>query len=333
MMMPIMVFLGNFVYAVVALAGALMMASGKYGVTFGTITAFIIYVRMFSSPLSKIAKSISQMQPAFAASVRIFEVLEEPEITEEDGVELTDVKGEVTFDHVRFGYVPGKPVIHDFSAVVEPGMKVAIVGPTGAGKSTLVNLLMRFYEPDEGRILIDGIPVKEISRKSLHKTLGMVLQETWVFSSSIRDNLVFSTTGVTDERLEEVLEETGLAHMLSTLPAGVDTQISEQEGLSAGQIQMITIARAMLKDPQILILDEATSSVDTRTEILIQNAIDSLTRGRTSFVIAHRLSTIRNADLILVMKDGDVVETGKHDELLQKGGLYADIYYSQFDAG
>ena len=331
LLMPVMVFFGNFAYVVTVLVGALMMASGRYGITFGTISAFILYVRMFSGPLSKIAKSITQMQPAFAASARLFEILEEPEISDGGSAVPENVRGEVTFDHVRFGYIEDKPVIHDFSAVVSPGMKVAIVGPTGAGKSTMVNLLMRFYDPDNGRILIDNVPINEIPRKSLHRILGMVLQETWVFSSTIRDNLIFSTEGVTDERLDEVLRETGLSHMLSTLPEGVDTEISERSGLSAGQIQMITIARAMLKDPQILILDEATSSVDTRTEKLIQNAIDSLTRGRTSFVIAHRLSTIVNADIILVMKDGDVVETGRHEELLERGGLYADIYNSQFD--
>lgn len=331
MMMPVMVFFGNFAYVVVVLTGSLMMSSGKFGITFGTITAFILYVRMFSGPLSKIAKSFSQMQPAFAASARLFEIFEETEISDEGTKELGNVKGEVTFEHVKFGYVPNRPVIHDFSVTVSPGMKVAIVGPTGAGKTTLVNLLMRFYDPEGGCIRIDDVPVKEISRKSLHRTLGMVLQETWVFTGTIRDNLVFSTEGVTDERLEEVLLETGLSHMLSTLPEGVDTIISEKTGLSAGQTQMITIARAMLKDPQILILDEATSSVDTRTELLIQKAIDHLVEGRTSFVIAHRLSTIVNADLILVMKDGDVVETGKHEELLAGGGLYAEIYNSQFD--
>ncbi|MCR5302676.1 MAG: ABC transporter ATP-binding protein/permease [Lachnospiraceae bacterium] len=331
LMMPVMVFFGNLSYVVVVFGGSLMMTSGRFGITFGTITAFILYVRMFSGPLSKIAKSISQMQPAFAASARLFEIFEETEIDDKGKTELEEVKGEVRFEHVRFGYVPGRPVIHDFSAVVSPGMKVAIVGPTGAGKTTMVNLLMRFYDPDNGQILIDNVPLGDISRKSLHRALGMVLQDTWVFTSTIRDNLIFSTEGITDERLEEVLDETGLSHMLSTPPEGVDTKITEQDGLSAGQIQMITIARAMLKNPQILILDEATSSVDTRTELLIQKAIDSLVKGRTSFVIAHRLSTIVNADLILVMKDGDVVETGKHEDLLLRGGLYADIYNSQFD--
>ena len=331
LMMPVMVFSGNFAYVVVCFTGAFMMFRGWNGVTFGTIAAFILYVRMLSSPLSKIAKSVSQMQPAFAASVRIFEILDAQERNDDKGIKLEDVKGEVCFDHVGFGYLPDQPVIHDFTAKVEPGMKVAIVGPTGAGKSTMVNLLMRFYDTDKGSIKIDGIPVNEISEKSLHDCLGMVLQETWTFTGTIRDNLVFSTPDVTDEKLDDVVRKTGLSHLIATLPDGVDTVISEQSCLSSGQIQLITIARVMLKDPQILILDEATSSVDTRTEILIQKAIDSLTEGRTSFVIAHRLSTILNADMILVMKDGDVVEIGKHHDLLSKGGLYAEIYNSQFD--
>ncbi|MCR4850222.1 MAG: ABC transporter ATP-binding protein/permease [Lachnospiraceae bacterium] len=328
-MHPVMTFTGNLAYVAVCIVGAYLMMQGK-GITIGTIAAFILYVKQFSSPIASLAQSVSNLQPAFAVQERIFELLEADEIRNIDSIGLTDVKGEVVFDNVRFGYLPGQTIIHGFSAKVEPGMKVAIVGPTGAGKSTLVNLLMKFYEPDSGYIMLDGRPIEEISDEDLHSVMGMVLQETWVFDGTIRDNIVYSTPDVSDERFNEVLKETGLDNLVETYPDGADTEISEKMELSAGQVQLITIARAMIKDPAVLILDEATSSVDTRTEMIIQGAIDKLTAGRTSFVIAHRLSTIRNADIIFVMKDGDIVETGNHNELLQKGGLYSELYYSQF---
>lgn len=328
-MHPVMTFTGNLAYVAVCIFGAYLMMQGK-GITIGTIAAFILYVKQFSSPIASLAQSVSNLQPAFAVQERIFELLEADEIRQVDSIGLSDVKGEVVFDNVRFGYLPGQTIIHGFSAKVEPGMKVAIVGPTGAGKSTLVNLLMKFYEPDSGHIMLDGRPIEEISDEDLHSVMGMVLQETWVFEGSIRDNIVYSTPDVSNERLNEVLKETGLDNLVETYPDGADTEISEKMELSAGQVQLITIARAMIKDPAVLILDEATSSVDTRTEMIIQGAIDKLTTGRTSFVIAHRLSTIRNADIIFVMKDGDIVETGNHNELLQKGGLYSELYYSQF---
>ena len=331
-MNPVMVLAGNLAYAAVCICGAYLMIKYK-NITVGTIVSFIMYVKLFSTPISALSSDASKIQPALAAQARIFELLdaEETEHREKKGIKA--VKGEVSFENVKFGYLPGQTIINDFSASIKPGMKVAIVGPTGAGKSTLVNLLMRFYELNGGRILLDGKNIAEMSLEDLHSVIGMVLQETWVFEGTIRDNIIYSTQGVTEERFNEVLKETGLDRMISSYENGADTVISEKMELSSGQVQLITIARAMIKDPSVLILDEATSSIDTRTELIIQKAIDTLTAGRTSFVIAHRLSTIRNADVIFVMKDGDIVETGNHAELIEKGGIYADLYYSQFSDG
>lgn len=326
---PIMTMVGNLSYVVVCVVGAVLLMNRM--TTVSVIAAFILYVKMFSRPMNNLFQSVGNIQPAMASAERILELLELEENVDEGKQELKAVRGEVTFDHVKFGYVPGQTILKDFSAVVKPGMKVAIVGPTGAGKSTIVNLLMRFYELNGGQIRIDGIPLTEISRKSLHQCLGMVLQETWCFEGSIRENIVYSTQGVSEERLLEVVEEVGLKFMTDALPNGLDTVISEQSSVSAGQKQLITIARAMVKNAPILILDEATSSVDTRTEQYIQKSIDALCEGRTSFVIAHRLSTIRNADLIFVLKDGDIIEMGNHEALLKQGGFYCSLYYSQFD--
>lgn len=330
MMSPIMAFIGNLGYVIVCIVGAVLMLNGMARLS--TIVAFILYVRMFQGPMMKVAQSNGSMQPAFAAADRIFSLLDETEL-DESGVtqSLPSVRGDVSFSHVKFGYLPGQTIVHDFTQEVKRGQKIAIVGPTGAGKTTMVNLLMRFYELDGGEICLDGVPISALSRENLHQLIGMVLQETWTFEGSIRDNIVFSTEGVTEERLKEVIRETGLSYFVRTLPQGVDTVLSEQTEVSAGQKQLLTIARAMVANPPVLILDEATSSVDTRLEKIIGQAIDKLTAGRTSFVIAHRLSTIRDADVIFVMKDGDVIETGTHDSLLEKGGLYAELYNSQFD--
>ena len=329
MLSPIMMLVGNLAYVLVCIGGAYMMI--KHGsITVGTIAAFILYVKQFSSPISSIANVNSTLQPAIAAQGRIFELLDSDEMDMLPPSDIENVKGEVIFDHVKFGYLPDQIIIKDFSAKIDPGMKVAIVGPTGAGKTTLVNLLMRFYELNGGSIKLDGIPIDKMSRKDLHSIFGMVLQETWVFEGSIRDNIIYSTEGITEERFNEVLKQTGLDSLIASFPDGADTVISEKMELSTGQTQLITIARAMIKNPAVLILDEATSSIDTRTELIIQKAIDTLTQNRTSFVIAHRLSTIRNADVIFVMKDGNVVEVGKHEELLKQNGLYSEIYNSQF---
>ncbi len=332
LLMPVMVFAGNLSYVAVCVVGSYLMINGG-GISIGTIIAFILYANMFSGPLSSFASISASLQPAFAAQDRIFELLEADEMEDRQKTGLTSVRGQVTFDHVKFGYLPDQTIIQDFSADIQAGMKVAIVGPTGAGKTTLVNLLMRFYELNAGHILLDGIPISEMSREDLHRVLGMVLQETWAFRGTIRENIIYSTENVSEERFQEVLRETGLDHLISVFPDGAETEISEKMELSAGQLQLITIARAMIKDPSVLILDEATSSIDTRTEMLIQQALDSLTANRTSFVIAHRLSTIRNADMIFVLKDGDIVEVGKHEELLKQKGLYSELYYSQFAGG
>ena len=263
----------------------------------------------------------------------MFELLDEEEMDDESGkpAEVMPVRGHVEFDHVKFGYSPEREIIHDFSAEVQPGQKVAIVGPTGAGKTTMVNLLMRFYEIDSGEIRIDGVPIADMRRENVDALFSMVLQDTWMFKGTMRENLVYRTEGVTQERLDAAVEEVGLTEFVKQLPQGIDTVMEEEGALSAGQKQLVTIARAMLADDPLLILDEATSSVDTRTEQLIQDSVDKLAEGRTSFVIAHRLSTIRNADIIFVMRDGDIVETGKHEDLLAEGGFYADLYNSQFD--
>lgn len=332
-MQPIMNIVGNVAYVAVCIFGSMLAISGK--IEFGVIVSFILYVRLFTSPLTQIAQGMTNMQTASASAHRIFDFLESEDLPDESGKteQLTDVRGAVSFEHVRFSY-PGDPdkiIIKDFSAQVHPGQKVAIVGPTGAGKTTMVNLLMRFYELDSGNIKIDGVPISEMSRENVHRLFGMVLQDTWLFEGTVRENLVYNMDGITDEQLESVCRACGLDKFIHSLPQGFDTVLSESASISAGQKQLLTIARAMLQNAPMLILDEATSSVDTRTELLIQRAMDELTKGRTSFVIAHRLSTIKNADLILVMRDGDVIESGTHDELMQRGGFYAELYNSQFE--
>ena len=332
-MQPIMNIVGNVAYVAVCIFGSMLAISGK--IEFGVIVSFILYVRLFTSPLTQIAQGMTNMQTASASAHRIFDFLESEDLPDESGKteQLTDVRGAVSFEHVRFSY-PGDPdkiIIKDFSAQVHPGQKVAIVGPTGAGKTTMVNLLMRFYELNSGNIRIDGVPISEMSRENVHRLFGMVLQDTWLFEGTVRENLVYNMDGITDEQLESVCRACGLDKFIHSLPQGFDTVLSESASISAGQKQLLTIARAMLQNAPMLILDEATSSVDTRTELLIQRAMDELTKGRTSFVIAHRLSTIKNADLILVMRDGDVIESGTHDELMQRGGFYAELYNSQFE--
>ena len=332
-MQPLMTIVGNLGYVVVCVLGSALAMNGE--ISFGVIVAFILYVRLFTSPLSTLAQGMTQMQTAAAAGDHIFDFLQEEELPEETGKKevLTNVRGEVEFEHVRFSYPdnPEKIIIKDFSAHVLPGQKVAIVGPTGAGKTTMVNLLMRFYEINSGSIRIDGIPTSEMTRESVHDLFSMVLQDTWMFEGTVRENLVYNKTGVSDEELEKACRACGIYHFIETLPNGFDTVLDDSIAISAGQKQLLTIARAMVQGNPMLILDEATSSVDTRTELITQKAMDQLTEHRTSFVIAHRLSTIKNADLILVMKDGDIIEQGTHDSLLEKGGFYADLYNSQFD--
>lgn len=331
-MMPVMGFIGNFGYAAVCIVGALLAGSKGVGY-FGTIVAFMIYVRLFSNPLSQIAQAITFLQSASAASGRVFEFLEEKELENESSktLVLDNVAGNVEFEHVSFGYNKDKKVIKDFSAKINAGEKVAIVGPTGAGKTTLVNLLMRFYEVDSGDIKIEGVSTKDITRENVHRLFGMVLQDTWLFQGTIKDNLRYNNENVTDEQIVEVCKQVGVDHFIQTLSNGYDTVIDDAVNLSAGQKQLLTIARTMIENRPMMILDEATSSVDTRTEVLLQQAMDKVMEGRTSFIIAHRLSTIKNADMILVLKDGDIVESGKHEELLEKGGFYADLYNSQFE--
>ncbi len=329
-MMPIMGFVGNFAFVAVCVVGAVLAANGTIGL--GPIAAFMIYARMFSNPLSQIAQSLTSLQSTSAACGRVFEFLEEKELENEDKKTemLTDIKGEIEFDHVKFGYTKDKIIIKDFSVKVYAGEKVAIVGPTGAGKTTLVNLLMRFYEINSGDIRIDGKSIKDLTRENIHDLFGMVLQDTWLFQGTIKENLRYNKENVTDEQIVEACKSVGVDHFIQTLPQGYDTVIDDAVNLSAGQKQLLTIARTMVANNPMLILDEATSSVDTRTEELIQKAMDKLMEGRTSFIIAHRLSTIKNADIILVLKDGDVIESGNHEELMAKGGFYADLYNSQF---
>ena len=330
LMMPIMQFAGNFSYVMVCIVGGALAINGK--ISFGVIVAFMIYVRLFTNPLSDIAQSFNTLQRAAAAGERVFEFLNEDELEEENVTEkLEKAKGEVEFKDVRFGYDPEKIIIKDFSVKVNPGEKIAIVGPTGAGKTTIVNLLMRFYEINDGQILVDGIDTKNLSRENLRDQFCMVLQDSWVFEASVRENITFGEKDITDEELIDVCKRVNLDHFIRTLPQGYDTILNDKQSLSQGQLQLLTIARAMVSHAPMLILDEATSSVDTRTEIIVQDAMDELAKGRTSFVIAHRLSTIKNADLILVMKDGDIVEKGKHDELLAKDGFYAQLYNAQFE--
>ena len=331
LMPPMMMFIGNLGYVAVCVVGALLVMNDA--ITFGTIVAFIIYVRMFTSPLTQIAQSLNYLQSCAAAAERVFEFLDEAEMPEQHPTQVLErdkVRGMIEFRHVKFGYDENKLIIKDFSALAKSGQKIAIVGPTGAGKTTMVNLLMRFYEINSGSIYIDGVPISELSRENVRSLFTMVLQDTWLFAGTVRDNIVYNRKGVSDEQVWNVCDRVGLSHFVKTLPKGLDSDITESESVSAGQRQLITIARGMIEDAPFLILDEATSNVDTRTEELVQKAMDKLMHGRTSFIIAHRLSTIKNADLILVMKDGNIVETGKHDELIKKNGFYAELYNSQF---
>ena len=333
LMMPIMTFIGNFGYVAVCIVGAMLAFNGS--ISFGVIVAFIMYVRYFTQPLSQLAQAAQSLQSTAAAGERVFDMLESTEMEDESGktAKLSTIEGNVEFSNVGFSY-PGsdKTVIHDFSAKANAGEKIAIVGPTGAGKTTMINLLMRFYDVSRGDIKIDGVSTNELKREDVRSQFSMVLQETWIFNGTVRENLVYSVENVSDEKVEEASRAVGLHHFITTMPDGYDTVLNGQVSLSEGQKQQITIARAMIADKPMLILDEATSSVDTRTELNIQNAMDKLMEGRTSFIIAHRLSTIKNADLILVMKDGDIIESGTHDDLLEQGTFYAKLYNSQFEA-
>ena len=329
-MFPLMNFVGNFGYVMVVIVGATMAINGS--ISMGTIVAFMVYVRIFSQPLSQIAQGITTLQSASAAMGRVFEFLAEADMEDDSHKlqQLTSVKGHVQFKDVFFGYNPDKTIIHDFSAEAKAGQKIAIVGPTGAGKTTIVNLLMKFYDIERGQIMIDGVDIKNMQRSEVHDAFSMVLQDTWLFEGTIKENLIYNQKNITDQAVVEAAKAVGVHHFIMTLPDGYDTVLDDTVSLSVGQKQLLTIARALLKDAPLLILDEATSSVDTRTEELIQKAMDKLMEGRTSFVIAHRLSTIRNADLILVMRDGNIIEQGSHDQLMEQGGFYADLYNSQF---
>jgi ATP-binding cassette subfamily B protein len=331
LMMPMMSFVGNFGYVAVCVVGAALAVNGS--ISFGVIVAFMMYVRLFTQPLTQLAQSMQSLQRTAAASERVFEFYDEEELTDESqkAKKLTNIKGNVEFKNVRFGYDKDKTIIHDFSAKVNAGQKIAIVGPTGAGKTTMVNLLMRFYEIDSGEICIDGVPIQQVTRENVHDQFCMVLQDTWLFEGSIKENVIYSKQSVTDEDVKAACKAIGIDYFIRTLPQGYDTVLGDNASLSVGQRQLLTIARAMIQNAPLLILDEATSSVDTRTERIVQAAMDKLMQGRTSFVIAHRLSTIKNADMILVMRDGDVVEGGSHAELLAEGGFYAELYNSQFD--
>lgn len=330
LMMPLMSFVGNFGYVAVCIVGGALAFNNT--INFSVVVAFMIYIRLFTSPLAQIGQGFSGLQSAAAASSRVSKFLAEEELSDESSKKavLTDVKGNVTFEHINFGYEPDKTIIHDFSAKIKAGQKTAIVGPTGAGKTTIVNLLMRFYELNKGSITVDGTPLSDITRENVHDIFGMVLQDTWLFEGTVRENLTYGKTGISDEKLMDICCQCGLKHFITTLPHGLDTVLNDNVTISAGQKQLLTIARAMAENAPMLILDEATSSVDTRTEIKIQKAMDAITKGRTSFVIAHRLSTIKNADMILYMRDGDIKESGTHDELIAKGGYYAELYNSQF---
>ena len=334
LMQPIMNFIGNFGYVAVCIVGALLTMNGQ--ISFGVIVAFITYVRLFTSPLSQIAQAMTSLQSTAAAAERVFEFVDEEEMKDESKLtkrlERKDAKGNIEFKNIVFQYDNNdKPTINNFSAEAKAGQKIAIVGPTGAGKTTLVNLLMKFYDINSGDILIDGISTKELTRENIHSLFTMVLQDTWLFSGTIKENIIYNNQNITDEQVEKVCKVVGLEHFIKTLPKGINTELSESDEVSAGQKQLLTIARGMLQDTPFLILDEATSNVDTRTEELVQQAMDKLTEGRTSFIIAHRLSTIRNADLILVIRDGNIVEKGNHDELMAQNGFYAELYNSQFE--
>ena len=332
LMRPIMIFTGNFGYVAVCVVGAIL-ASDKV-ITFGVIVAFMTYIRMFNNPLSEIAQVVTNLQSAAAASERVFEFLDEPEMSDQKALsaklDRNKVKGDIEFKNVKFGYDDDKLIIHDFSAKAKAGQKIAIVGPTGAGKTTMVNLLMKFYDINDGEILIDGVPTNTLTRENVHELFTMVLQDTWMFEGTLRENIIYNRKNVSDKQLYKICDEIGLTHFIKTLPNGFDTKISESDEISAGQKQLITIARGMVEDAPFLILDEATSNVDTRTEETVQDAMDKLMEGRTSFIIAHRLSTIKNADLILVMKEGNIIESGNHNQLMKQNGFYADLYNSQF---
>ena len=332
-MPPMMGFVGNLGYAAICVVGAILTTKGI--ISFGVIIAFMIYVRMFINPLNQIAQSLTTMQSTAAAGERVFEFLEETEMTNENNLpsklDKNSVKGEIEFRHVKFGYDENRTIIKDFSAIAKPGKKIAIVGPTGAGKTTMVNLLMKFYEINDGDILIDGVSTKNLTRENIHDLFIMVLQDTWLFDGTIKENIKYNGDHITDEEIWEACKIVGIDHFIKTLPNNLDAQIGENDTISSGQKQLITIARGMLKNAPFLILDEATSNVDTRTEELVQKAMDKLTEGRTSFIIAHRLSTIKNADLILVMNDGNIIEQGNHEELMKLNGFYAKLYNSQFE--
>ena len=332
LMQPIMGFIGNFGYVAVCIVGALLVINNQ--ISFGVIVAFIIYVRLFTNPLTQIAQAMTYLQSTAAASERVFEFLDEKEMTDEKDIkkhlDKSKVKGEIEFKHVKFSYVNTREIIKDFSVHVKPGEKVAIVGPTGAGKTTMVNLLMKFYEINDGDILIDGVSIHDLSRENIHELFCMVLQDTWLFEGTILDNIKFNKENVTEEEIWNSCKTVGVDHFIKTLPGGLHSEIGDTDTVSGGEKQLLTIARGMLEDAPFLILDEATSNVDTRTEELVQQAMDKLTEGKTSFIIAHRLSTIKNADIILVMKDGNIIEQGNHEELMKQNGFYAELYNSQF---
>ena len=333
-MQPIMAFIGNFGYVAVCIVGALLTMNNI--ISFGVIVAFITYVRLFTNPLSQIAQSMTSLQSTAAASERVFEFLDEKEMPEQTEnkkyLDKNKVKGKIEFDHIVFQYDNNdKPTINGFTATALPGQKIAIVGPTGAGKTTMVNLLMKFYDINSGDIKIDGVSTKDLTRENIHDLFTMVLQDTWLFEGTVKENIIYNQENVSDERVVEVSKEVGLDHFIRTLPNGYNSYLSENDTVSAGQKQLLTIARGMIQDSPFLILDEATSNVDTRTEELVQQAMDKLTEGRTSFIIAHRLSTIKNADLILVMKNGNIIEQGNHEQLMAKNGAYAELYNSQFE--
>ena len=334
LMQPIMAFIGNFGYVAVCIVGAMLTMNGQ--ISFGVIVAFITYVRLFTNPLSQIAQAMTSLQSTAAASERVFDFIDEPEMANQDNItkhlEKSNVKGYIDFENVVFKYDGNdNPTIKNFTAHAKPGQKIAIVGPTGAGKTTMVNLLMKFYDINSGDIKIDGVSTKELTRENIHELFTMVLQDTWLFEGTIKENIVYNRNDIPDEKVKEVCKEVGLDHFIRTLSKGYDTILSDNESVSAGQRQLLTIARGMIKETPFLILDEATSNVDTRTEELVQTAMDKLTEGKTSFIIAHRLSTIKNADLILVMKDGNIVEQGNHEELMKQNGFYANLYNSQFE--